>query len=391
MSHRKFEHPRCGSLGFLPKKRSSRNRGRIKAFPKDDPSVKPHFTAFMGYKAGMTHVVRSVTKPGAKLYADVKEMVEPVTIIETPPLVVVGLVGYIETPRGLRSLTSVFASHLDESFRRRFYKHYVKSKQKAFTNYQARTQQDGDTHIQESLERIKKYCTVVRAVCHTQIKKIGLRQKKAHIFEVQINGGSVAEKVDFGYSFFEQTLPVKNVFQNNEVIDVIGVTKGKGFEGVITRWGVTRLPRKTHRGLRKVACIGSWHPARVSFQIARAGQNGYFHRTELNKKIYRIGDAARVEGKEPNYNASTDNDLTKKTITPMGGFPHYGVVNEDFVMIKGCVVGTKKRVITLRKSLVPQRSRAANEEVKLSFIDTASKYGHGKFQTAKGKARFLGV
>jgi len=181
MSHRKFEHPRCGSLGFLPKKRSSRNRGRIKAFPKDDPSVKPHFTAFMGYKAGMTHVVRSVTKPGAKLYADVKEMVEPVTIIETPPLVVVGLVGYIETPRGLRSLTSVFASHLDESFRRRFYKHYVKSKQKAFTNYQARTQQDGDTHIQESLERIKKYCTVVRAVCHTQIKKIGLRQKKKHI------------------------------------------------------------------------------------------------------------------------------------------------------------------------------------------------------------------
>jgi len=75
----------------------------------------------------------------------------------------------------------------------------------------------------------------------------------------------------------------------------------------------------------------------------------------------------------------------------MGGFPHYGVVNEDFVMIKGCVVGTKKRVITLRKSLVPQRSRAANEQVSLSFIDTASKYGHGKFQTAKGKARFLGV
>ena len=70
-----------------------------------------------------------------------------------------------------------------------------------------------------------------------------------------------------------------------------GENKGKGYEGVVTRWGVTRLPRKTHRGLRKVACIGAWHPARVSFTVARAGQNGYHHRTELNKKIYKVAKA----------------------------------------------------------------------------------------------------
>lgn len=55
------------------------------------------------------------------------------------------------------------------------------------------------------------------------------------------------------------------------MIDTLGVTKGHGYEGVTTRWGVKRLPRKTHRGLRKVACIGAWHPARVQFQIPRAG------------------------------------------------------------------------------------------------------------------------
>jgi hypothetical protein len=33
----------------------------------------------------------------------------------------------------------------------------------------------------------------------------------------------------------------------------------------------------------------------------------------------------------------------------MGGFVHYGEVNNDFVMIKGCCMGPKKRVITLRK------------------------------------------
>lgn len=48
-------------------------------------------------------------------------------------------------------------------------------------------------------------------------------------------------------------------------------------------------------------------------------------------------------------NASTEYDLTEKSITPMGGFPHYGEVNNDFLMIKGAVVGSKKRVITLRK------------------------------------------
>ena len=56
------------------------------------------------------------------------------------------------------------------------------------------------------------------------------------------------------------------------MIDTIAITKGKGTEGVVTRWGVSRLPRKTHRGLRKVACIGAWHPARVGWTVARAGQ-----------------------------------------------------------------------------------------------------------------------
>lgn len=58
MSHRKFEHPRCGSLGFLPRKRTKKHRGKIRSFPKDDPKKEIHLTAFMGYKAGMTHIVR---------------------------------------------------------------------------------------------------------------------------------------------------------------------------------------------------------------------------------------------------------------------------------------------------------------------------------------------
>ncbi|PWZ40969.1 hypothetical protein Zm00014a_016113 [Zea mays] len=284
MSHRKFEHPRHGSLGFLPRKRSSPATAErvLKSFPRDDPKKPCHLTAFLGYKAGMTHIV-------------------------------------------------------------------VRSR---------------------SLAPIRKMK--------------GLKQKKAHLMEIQVNGGTIADKVDYGYKFFEE-VPVDAVFQKDEMIDIIGVTKGKGYEGVVTRWGVTRLPRKTHRGLRKVACIGAWHPARVSYTVARAGQNGYHHRTEMNKKVYKIGKAG-----QESHDASTEFDRTEKDITPMGGFPHYGIIKGDYLMIKGCCVGPKKRVVTLRQSLLKQTSRLALEEIKLKFIDTSSKFGHGRFQTTDEKQRFFG-
>lgn len=169
--------------------------------------------------------------------------------------------------------------------------------------------------------------------------------------------------------------------------DAIGVTRGKGTNGVVKRFGVNRLPRKTHRGLRKVGCIGSWHPVGVQWTVARAGQLGYHHRTEMNKKIYRVG-AGSVRGVK--NNATTEADAIEKNITPMGGFPHYGEVKNDFLMLKGCIVGTRKRPIVLRKPLIHQTHTAATEAIDVKFIDTSSKMGHGKFQTFEEKAKFLG-
>jgi len=388
MSHRKFERPRHGSLGFLPRKRTRHHFGKIKSFPKDDPSKDPHFTAFMTYKAGMTHIVRDVDKPGSKLHK--KEVVEGVTVLEAAPMIVVGFVGYVATPRGLRALTSVWAGHLSDEVKRRFYKSWHKAKHKAFTKYQKRWSeaskgQEGSPMATE-IDRAKKYCQVIRALCHTQVSKAKIGQKKAHIKEIQINGGSTEKKVDFVTGLFEQEVKVADVFGQDEMCDMIGATKGKGYNGVVTRWGCTRLARKTHRGLRKVACIGSWHPARVQFQVPRAGQDGYHHRTEINKKIYRIGQAT----KDNPHGATTEHDLTEKGITPMGGFSHFGEVTQDWVMIKGTVMGPRKRLVTIRKSLLPQVSRRANEKIELKFIDTSSKFGHGRFQTSEEKAKFYG-
>ncbi|KAL0644319.1 hypothetical protein Bca4012_042609 [Brassica carinata] len=239
-----------------------------------------------------------------------KETCEVVTVIETPPMVVVGVVSYVKTPGGLRSLTTVWAQHLSDEVKRRFYKNWAKSKKKAFTKYSKKYEtEDGRKDIQTHLEKMMKLCTVIRVLAHTQNRKMkGLKQKKAHLNEIQIIVVSA-----------------------------------------------------------RVACIGAWHPARVSYTVARAGQNGYHHRTEMNKKIYRLGKVG-----EETHTAMTKFDRTEKEITPMGGFPHYGVVKGDYLLIKGCCVGPKKRVVTLRQTLLKQTSSVALEEIKLKFIDTSS-------------------
>jgi len=384
MSHRKFEAPRRGSLGFMPRKRTKKHRGKIRKFPRDDPKREPHLTAFLGYKAGMTHIVREVDRAGSKVHK--KEIVEPVTIIETPPMIVVGIAGYVETPTGLRTLTTVWSHNLSQEFLRRLYKNWYRCKKKAFTKYtKLFADEKGKEEVKHQIAKIKKYCSVIRVIAHTQVSKLNLRLKKAHIMEIQVNGGNVSDKVNYAVDLLEKPVNVEKVFEQSEMIDCMGATKGKGFEGVTTRWGTRRLPRKTHKGLRKVACIGAWHPSNVRFSVPRAGQNGYHHRSEMNKKIYRIGQGSS------DSNASTEFDLTKKTITPMGGFPHYGIIKQDFIMIKGSCPGVKKRPITIRKSLLVQTRRIAQEKITLKFIDTSSKFGHGRFQTEDEKNKFLGV
>lgn len=124
-------------------------------------------------------------------------------------------------------------------------RNWYRSKKKAFTRYAKKHSENSGASVAREFERIKKYCTVVRVLAHTQISKTGLQQKKAHLMEIQVNGGSVADKVDFARSHFEKTVDVGSVFEQDECIDIIGVSKGHGYEGVTARWGTTRLPRKT--------------------------------------------------------------------------------------------------------------------------------------------------
>jgi large subunit ribosomal protein L3e len=143
---------------------------------------------------------------------------------------------YVKTPRGLRQLHTVFGGTMSEACKRRFYKNFKGSKKAAFRNYHKFFGTDeGKADYENKLNKIAKYCQVVRVIAHTQIDLLkNLHQKKAHIMEIQLNGGAdSAAKVAWAKEHMEQAVSVKQVFAENEMIDVLGVTKGHGFEGVL--------------------------------------------------------------------------------------------------------------------------------------------------------------
>ena len=100
-------------------------------------------------------------------------------------------------------------------------------------------------------------------------------------------------------------MPIKSVFGKDEMIDIIGVTKGKGFKGVTSRWHTKKLPRKNHKFHRKVA----WHPSSILYTWCPFWSKG------INKKVYDIRDGFHMkDGKIVQNNAVTDYDMARKFI-----------------------------------------------------------------------------
>ncbi|KAM7324798.1 hypothetical protein ACRRTK_017103 [Alexandromys fortis] len=311
------------------------------------------FKAFLGYETGMTHIFWEANRPGSKV--NKKEVEEAVTIMEAPPMVVVDIVRYIKTPRGLCTFKTVFVEHISDECKRHFHKNWHKYKKKVFTKYCKKWQDDMDKkQLEKNFNSMKKYCQVIRIIAHTQICLLPLLQKKkAHLMEIQVNGGTVAENLDWTWEKLEQQVPVNQVFGQDEMIDVIGVIKDKGYKGV-TSQRLPSLDKDQQKDLQ------DW--SGLSYQVWKADQN----------------------------NASTDYDLSDKSINQTSGFIHYGEVTNDFILPKVCVVETKKQVVTLHKSFLVQSKWQALEKIDLKFIDTTSKFEHGHFQTTEEKKTFMG-
>jgi large subunit ribosomal protein L3 len=239
-----------------------------------------------------------------------------VTVIECPPLKIVGVRLYRQAYEGKRASNDILFKTDRDILRKIVHQKVHKG--------------------QQELDKLNMNdCTDVRALVYTQPRLAGIGKKRPEIFEAVL-GGSIAEKIKFIKDNHDKELPVNTFFKDGEFIDVHSVTKGKGLQGPVKRFGVTFKNHKTEKGVRRVGTLGGWSAqGHVLYRTAHPGQMGYHLRTEFNKKIIKIG-------------------IKPEDVNPKGGWPHYGMVKSSYVLIRGSVAGPQKRAILLTK---PMRDR----------------------------------
>jgi large subunit ribosomal protein L3 len=204
------------------------------------------------------------------------------------------------------------------------------------------------------LDRFVDRIHQLRVIAATQPHKAGVSKKNADILEIAIGGGSIPDQLEYAKGLFGERKGISDIFKLGETIDIIGVTKGKGFQGPVKRWGVRILQRKSRKTKRGVASIGPWKPRRVMPGVPRAGQMGLHNRMERNKRILLMGS-----------------DF--KRVTPAGGFKSYGNLQGDYVLLKGSVMGPAKRLITLRKA--SRRLKNPLDPIKVTYLNTEFRNG----------------
>ena len=326
--------PKRGSRAFSPRKRAKSINGRVRFWP--EAKGDPHLLGFAGYKAGMTHAFVIEDRSHSPDFG--MEMKNAATIIDVPPMTIVGIRGYEKTYDGLKAITEAWMDNIPIDVLRTVKTIGGGNSEKALKA------------LDNFVDRIHQ----IRIIAATQPRQAGVTKKKADILEIPVGGGSVKEQLEYAEALLGETVGVNDIFELGESIDVLGVTKGKGFQGPVKRWGVRILQRKSRKTKRGVASIGPWKPRRVMPGVPRAGQMGTHNRMERNKRILLMGsDFERV--------------------TPSGGFKSYGKLQGDYVLLKGSVMGPAKRLITLRKAA--RKSRYPSEPIKITYVNT--EFGKG--------------
>ncbi len=312
MGHRKKHAPKRGSLAYLPRGRAKRWEARIRFWPKIEE--KPKLLAFSGYKAGMTHLVSVDNRKGSLSFG--KEVVVPVTVIESPPLVVCAVRAYEEGPAGLRALTEAWAENFPKDLNR------------LLTPPNASRAQEALRKIETSLEKIRE----IRVLATTQPRLASVPRKTPEIMEIKVSGGTLKEQFEYAKGILGKEVKSSDVFQEGQWVDVASISKGKGIQGPVKRWGVRILSHKSRKTIRGVGSIGPWTPAYVTYTVPRAGQTGFHQRTSYNQQIMKIGE----DGTE---------------VTPKGGFGRYGPINGSYMILAGSVHGPSRRLVALRHAV----------------------------------------
>jgi len=314
-------------MQYWPRVKAKRQYAKVRSWTNNS---KDAILGFMGYKVGMTHVMGIDTRKTSTSKGE--EISVPVTVIECPPLKIAGIRLYKNAYKGKQVSTEILFK-VDKDLSRKI------TVQKVY-----KTIADVDKLNPSDY-------TDVRVLVYTQPRFAGVSKKRPELFEVAMSG-NVSDKIKFIKDNHDKELLLNTFFKDGEFVDVHAVTKGKGLQGPVKRFGVAFKNHKTEKGVRRVGTLGGWSgQGHFLYRVAHPGQMGYHLRTEFNKHIIKVGSKA-------------------EDVNPLGGWPHYGLVKTSYVLIKGSVAGPQKRAILLTK---PMRTRPAESVPTITEISTNPK------------------
>jgi large subunit ribosomal protein L3 len=266
-----------------------------------------------------------------------KEISFPITIVEVPPMIAVALRAYVNTAKGLQTFAEAWTEKPPKDLTR------LLSLPESINHGERMTK------IESSLDKISE----VRLLLASQPRIARLGRKTPELLEVKLGGQTKKEQFEYARSQLGKEIKVSDAFKEGDWVDVIGVTKGKGIQGPVKRFGIRRKFHKARKTVRAVGSIGGWHPHYVLYSVPRAGQMGFHQRTEYNKQVVKIG----LEGRD---------------VTPKGGFLRYGEIKAQYLMLRGTVPGPARRTLTIRHGV---RGGAAVAPLKFDYLSLESPQG----------------
>lgn len=315
-----IKKPRKGALAFWPRKRAKRIYPVITRYPEVE---KVKLLAFAGYKAGMTHVIVVDNRKGSPTFG--QEITVPITVLDCPPLKVIGLRAYESTVKGLKAISEVYTKDLPKDLEKKI---------------KVKPNEENLKKIESQLGKVSR----IRLIICTQPRLSGIGKKTPEVFEIEVGGKDAKEKFEYTKQLLGKEISISDVFREGEVVDAIAVTKGKGMAGPVKRFGVKIQVRKAKKKLRHIGSLGQERPGKVRYTVPMAGQLGFWVRTELNKWLVKIG-----KGEE---------------ITPKAGFKRYGVIKTTYALLEGSIPGPKKRLVMLREAIRPPKVRFLPPQIK---------------------------
>jgi len=325
MGHRKHSQPRRGSLAYLPRGRAKSMEARIRTWPQEEGD-QPKLLAHAGFKAGCIRIASIDDRDKTPNFG--KQLVSLGTVVVTPPIVIIGVRGYSKDRYGIDSSFDVYAKELPKELPRLF---TAKSDEKSLER------------AEKSLGRINE----IFAIAAILPGQAGIDQKKPYVFEIAVKGGDIQKQFTFVKELLGKEVKVDQVFQKGADVDIAAITKGKGIEGPITRWGVKKKQHKSRKSVRALGTLGPISPATIMYTVPRAGQRGFHQRTQYNNRIMIMSNTQNSEFK----------------INPSGGFKHFGLVEGDFVVIRGSIPGTYRRLVKLRSPMRHRTSKITQPKV----------------------------